>query len=140
MKGIKAFPVYIIIFFLSLGLSSCEKDRITILTDGVWSFSNITTTSEDETVKTMVAGMKAVYIDGTIQFFSDGTYIKEFALFDDEPGTWTLVGDTQLVLTPDDGVAQTSSIDKIKKDELVLIDTFVDAELNTFNTLTTWKR
>ncbi|MDT8400477.1 MAG: lipocalin family protein [Bacteroidales bacterium] len=138
MKRIISIPSYILITVLLLSLSSCQKDRVTLLTDGVWQFENITTNSENETIKTIVAGFKAVYTDGTMQFFSDGTYIKEFPLIVDETGNWELVGKTQLVFTPDGGLVQTASIDKISKSELVYLETFVEGDQNTFTTSTTW--
>jgi hypothetical protein len=138
MKKTIRYSAYIIISIIILSLSSCEKDRVTLLTDGVWKFENITTNSDDDAIKTIVAGLKAVYTDGTMQFFSDGTYVKEYALLDDETGTWELVGETQLVFSPDVGGIQTASIDKITKKELVYLETFVDQDQNPFNTTTTW--
>ncbi len=138
MKKAIRFSIYIIMAAVLVSLSGCQKDRVTLLTDGVWKFENITTKSEDEAVKTLVAGFKAAYTDGTMQFFSDGTYIKEFPLIDDETGTWELVGETQLVFTPDGGVVQTASIDRIRKKELVYLETFLDQNQNPFNTRTTW--
>jgi hypothetical protein len=138
MKKTIRYSAYIIISIIILSLSSCEKDRVTLLTAGVWKFENITTNSDDDAIKTIVAGLKAVYTDGTMQFFSDGTYVKEYALLDDETGTWELVGETQLVFSPDVGGIQTASIDKITKKELVYLETFVDQDQNPFNTTTTW--
>ncbi|MEA1887344.1 MAG: lipocalin family protein [Bacteroidota bacterium] len=138
MKKTIRFSLYIIMAAMLISLSSCQKDRLTLLTDGVWKFENITTHNEDEAIKTIVAGFKAVYTDGTMQFFSDRTYIKEYPLIDDETGTWELVGESQLVFTPDGGVVQTASIDEISKKELVYIETFLDQNQNPFNTTTTW--
>jgi len=138
MKRIIRFSTYILLSTMLLSLSSCEKDRVTLLTDGVWSFQNITTNSDDDAIKTLVAGLKAVYTDGTIQFFSDGTYVKEFPLIDDETGTWELVGESQLVFNIDGLGISTSSIEEISKKELVYIETLVDQNQNPFNTTTTW--
>lgn len=138
MKTISGFSLYIIMALLMAGISSCEKDRVTLLTDGVWTFENITTDSEDEAIKTIVAGFKAAYTDGTLQFFSDGTYTMEFPLIDNETGTWELVGETQLVFNPSAGAVGTASIDNITKSELVYLETFIDTNSNPFNTITTW--
>ena len=140
MKRAIRFSTYIIISIMLLSLSSCEKDRVTLLTDGVWKFENITTNSSDDAIKVIVAGLKAIYTDGTMEFFSDGTYIKEFPLIDDETGSWELMGETQLVFSPDAGGVQTASIDKISKKELVYIETYLDPDQNPFNTTTTWVR
>ncbi len=140
MKKIIRFSAYIIIAAMMTGLSSCEKDRVTLLTDGMWTFENITTNSDDEAIKTLVAGIKAYHIDGTLEFYSDGTYVMQFPLGNDETGTWELVGDTQLVFSPDSGGVQTSSIDRISKSELVYIATFVDQNSKAFNTTLTWVR
>ncbi|MBN1388871.1 MAG: hypothetical protein JW965_10515 [Bacteroidales bacterium] len=138
MKRTIRYSAYIIISILLMSLSSCEKDRITLLTDGVWKFENITTNSDDDAIKAIVAGLKAVYTDGTMQLFSDGTYVKEYPLIDDETGTWELVGETQLVFSPDAGGIQTASIDQLTRKELVYIETYVDQNQNPFNTTTTW--
>ena len=138
MKRTIRFSTYIIISIMLLSLSSCEKDRVTLLTDGVWKFENITTNSSDDAIKVIVAGLKAIYTDGTMEFFSGGTYIKEFPLIDDETGSWELIGETQLVFSPDAGGVQTASIDKISKKELVYIETYLDPDQNPFNTTTTW--
>ena len=138
MKRIIRFSTYILLSTMLLSLSSCEKDRVTLLTDGVWSFQNITTNSDDDAIKTLVAGLKAVYTDGTMQFFSDGTYVKEFPLIDDETGTWELVGESQLVFNINGLGISTSSIEEISKKELVYIETLVDQNQNPFNTTTTW--
>ena len=140
MKRAIRFSTYIIISIMLLSLSSCEKDRVTLLTDGVWKFENITTNSSDDAIKVIVAGLKAIYTDGTMEFFSDGTYIKEFPLIDDETGSWELMGETQLVFSPDAGGVQTASIDKISKKELVYIETYLDPDQIPFNTTTTWVR
>ncbi len=73
MKRIIRFSAYVLTAAVLLSMSSCEKDRVSILTDGVWQFENITTGSDDDNIKAIVAGMKAVFTDGTLQFFSDGT-------------------------------------------------------------------
>ena len=138
MKKTIKYSTYIIITIVILSFSSCEKDRITLLTDGVWKFKNITTNSDDDAIKAIVAGLKAVYTDGTMQLFSDGTYVKEYPIIEDESGTWELVGETQLVFSPDVGGIQTASIDRITKKELVYLETFVDQDQNPFNTTTTW--
>ena len=138
MKRTIKYSTYIIITIVILSFSSCEKDRITLLTDGVWKFENITTNSDDDAIKAIVAGLKAVYTDGTMQLFSDGTYVKEYPIIEDESGTWELVGETQLVFSPDVGGIQTASIDRITKKELVYLETFVDQDQNPFNTTTTW--
>jgi len=138
MKRTIKYSAYIIISIVLFSLSSCQKDRITLLTDGVWKFENITTNSDDDAIKVIVAGFKAVYTDGTMQLFSDGTYVKEYPLIDDETGSWELAGETQLIFSPDVGGIQTASIEKVTKKELVYLETFVDQNQNPFNTTTTW--
>ena len=64
--------------------------------------------------------------------------MKEYTIIEDESGTWELVGETQLVFSPDVGGIQTASIDRISKKELVYLETFVDQDQNPFNTTTTW--
>lgn len=138
MKRIIRFSAYLLTAAVLLSMSSCEKDRVSILTDGMWQFENITTSSDDDNIKAIVAGIKAVFTDGTLQFFSDGTYQMEFPLIDDETGSWELVGQSQLVFNIDGGGIRTASIEEISKKELSYIETLVDLDQNSFNTTTTW--
>lgn len=138
MKKISVLSTIIILAFLVTGLNSCKKDNETLLTDGIWNFENITTDSVDESIQTIVAGFKAAYTDATLQFFSDGTYVIEYPLIDDETGTWELAGSSKLIFTPDGGGLKSAVIEDISGKELVYLETFVDTNSNPFNTTTTW--
>lgn len=126
---------------LLLTLTGCETDNKTLLTDGIWKFSNMTTESEDEAVMTYVAIFKAIMTDGTMEFSSDKTYIISSPLLEEaQTGTWSLIGDDQLILDGDDDYVSTANIQTLSKKELKYIETYVDQNLGTFSVTTSWKR
>ncbi len=124
-----------------LTLTACEKDNTTLLTDGVWTFQNMTTDSEDETIINLIALGKALLTDATMEFQEGGTYILTSPLVED-PGTgeWELIGDDRLILDPDDEASSTSDIETLSKDKLSYQETFVDAQMNSYKITTTWTR
>jgi len=127
--------------FVMLTLTACEKDNQTLLTDGVWTFKNLTTDSEDETITGLIAFAKALLTDATLEFQEGGTYIIDSPLANDPmTGDWQLVGDDQLILDPDDEALSTSNIETLSKNELVYLETFVDAQMNTYTVTTSWTR
>ena len=127
---------------LLAGMTGCaDPEASALLTDGVWKFKNVTTDSEYDVIKTLVAGYKAFYVDATLEFKDGGEYIKEFALADPETGTWDLIGDDQLIFTDEDNNPFPANIDNLTKDELKYIQTLVDPQSQTtFNVTFTWSR
>lgn len=124
-----------------LTLTGCETDNKTMLTDGVWNFQNMTTDSEDDNIIALVTLGKALFTDATMEFQEGGAYILTSPLVDDpSTGDWQLVGDDQLILDPDDEVPSTSNIETLTKDKLSYMETFVDAEMNSYTVTTTWVR
>ena len=88
---------------MALTFSSCsDPEASTLLTDGKWKFKNLTTTSEDPDIITLVNALKMGFTDATLDFQDDGTYIQEFLIGDPETGSWELIGDDLLVLTSDE--------------------------------------
>ena len=55
-------------------------------------------------------------------------------------GTWSLIGDDQLILTEDGGVAQPANINVLSKKELSYIITGYDLSQNSYSVTTTWTR
>lgn len=142
MKSKKLYAAGLIaLLTLMFTLSSCEKDNLTLLTDGTWKFSNMTTNSTDPSVKSIVAFAKALMTDATIRFYEDGNYELRTPLSPDAvTGTWELIGSTQLIMTPTGDVGSTSSIDKLTKSEFDMIETWLDQSGATYSTTTSWKR
>jgi uncharacterized lipoprotein NlpE involved in copper resistance len=137
-KSISGIALSLIIM---LTLTGCDKDNKTLLTDGVWTFQNFTTDSEDETVISLVTLAKVLLTDATMEFQEGGTYIMASPLANDPTtGEWQLIGDTQLILNPDGDVSSTSSIETLTKDKLSYSETFVDSQLNSYKVTTTWSR
>ncbi|MFH0757795.1 MAG: lipocalin family protein [Bacteroidota bacterium] len=133
---------FIGIVLLMLSMSACsDPDAATQLTDGIWNFRNMTTDSEDETITGMIALGKALLTDATMEFQSDKTYMMDSPLLaEPETGTWSLIGEDQLILTPDDGYPSTANIEELTKDKLTYIETYVNQEMNTYSVTTTWAR
>ncbi|SRR6056297_106432 len=123
-------------------LSGCEQDANTLLTDGVWTFEDMTTDSENENTQSLIAFAKALMTDATLEFSGDGTYIMTSPLSDNpSTGTWTLVGEDQLTMTPDgDELASTGNIETLTQDKLSYLETFVDEQQNSYTTKTIWVR
>ena len=137
MKKILRFTRYLLLIAIIAGFSGCEKDTLTLLTDGEWQFSNLTTTSLNEDVQALVALGKAIMTDGTISFDQDGTYIMDSPVIDAETGTYELVG-SQLIFN--DGTVRTASIDEITKDKLVYLETYIYLDTETYTIKYSWKR
>ena len=126
---------------IMLTLTACETDNKTLLTDGVWTFQNLTTDSEDETVIALVTLAKALLTDATMEFQEGGTYILISPLAQNPTtGDWQLIGVDQLILDPDGETASTSNIETLTKDKLSYKETFMDAQMNSYAIKTTWGR
>lgn len=126
---------------LMLSLTACDKDNSTLLIDGVWTFQNLTTDSDDESIIGLVALGKALLTDATLELQEGGTYILNSPLVDNPTtGEWQLVGDDQLILDPDDELPSTSNIETLTKDKLSYMESFVDGQMNSYTITTTWSR
>ena len=136
------FSVLGMALMMMLAMTSCsDPDATTQLTDGIWKFNNMTTDSEDDDIILGVKALKLYHTEATIEFQSGGDFIKQYYLEQDpETGTWSLIGDDQLILTPDDGFPSTANINELTKDKLKYVETFVDLELNAYSLTTTWVR
>jgi len=100
----------------------------------------MTTDSEDEDIIALVTWMKAALTDGYLEFNSDNTYLMDAPLLAEaESGTWSLIGDDQLVLEGNMGPS-TANIETLSKTELKYIETYVDAEMNPYSVTTKWTR
>jgi hypothetical protein len=137
-KLISGLTVAMLVMFT---LTGCEKDNRTLLTDGVWTFKNLTTDSENETISGLITLAKVLMTDATMEFQDGGTYIMDSPLADQPTtGDWQLVGTDQLILTPEGELASTSNIETLSKSELTYIETFVDEQLNSYTVTTSWTR
>ena len=124
-----------------LTLTACETDNKNLLTDGVWTFQNLTTNSEDGTVIALVTLAKALLTDATMEFQEGGTYILTSPLAQDPTtGDWQLIGEDQLILDPDGEATSTANIETLSKDKLSYTETMVDVQMNSYTITTTWIR
>lgn len=129
------------IAMILLSLTGCETDNKTLLTDGVWKFSNMTTDSEDQDIIAFVTLGKAILTDGTLEINADETYILSAPLLQDsQSGTWSLVGEDQLIFKGEDNSTSTANIETLSKKELKYIETYVDAGMNSYSITTSWSR
>ena len=129
------------IAMILLSLTGCETDNKTLLTDGVWKFSNMTTDSEDQDIIAFVTLGKAILTDGTLEINADETYILSAPLLQNsQTGTWSLVGEDQLIFKGEDNITSTANIETLSKKELKYIETYVDPEMNSYSITTSWSR
>jgi hypothetical protein len=133
-----------IALMLMITMTGCsEPDASAQLTDGIWNFSNITTDSEDELIIALIAFNKEAGAGSTLEFQEGGDYIQDSPELEETiTGTWSLIGDDQLILTPDteDFIQSTLNINELSKDKLKY--TFADPGLNneSVNITVTWTR
>ncbi|MGW8314141.1 MAG: lipocalin family protein [Bacteroidales bacterium] len=122
--------------------SGCEKDQKTLLTDGIWKFKSMTTNSDDETTQDFIFVANALMSGATMEFKSDGTYLTTSPLADEPTsGTWSLIGDDQLILTPEGAsVSQPNNIEVLSKSELKYLETGIDLSQNPHTITTSWSR
>jgi hypothetical protein len=121
--------------------TGCETDNKTLLTDGIWKFSNMTTDSQDEDIITLLNLGKAILTEGTMEFKADETFILSAPLLQEsQTGTWSLIGDDQLIMDSDGDLVSRANIETLSKSELKYIETIVDAEVNSYTVTTSWSR
>ena len=135
-KGIALFAIALLL------ITACESDNQSLLTDGVWNFSNMTTDSDSQDIISLITLGKALMTDATLEFKADKTYIITAPLLQEpETGTWSLIGDDTLVMSNDDDPGGTANIEVLTKKELKYITTIPNTEMNSFNMITTtWSR
>jgi hypothetical protein len=130
-----------LVAIMMLAMTSCaDPEASALLTDGAWTFKNLTTDSDDDAVKDAVQVLKLIHIDATLEFQDGGDYLIEFALGDPESGSWELIGDDQLILNPDEGTVPASNSQTLTEDRLTYIQTWPDQELGTFSMTFVWER
>ena len=135
LSGISMIAIALLLF------TGCESDNKTLLTDGVWKFSNMTTDSEDQDIIALITLGKAILTDGTMEFKADETFILSAPLLQEsQTGTWSLIGDDQLIMDNEGDLGSTANIDVLTKKELKYIETFVDTEMNRYNVTTSWSK
>lgn len=122
-------------------LTGCETDNKNLLTDGLWTFQDLTTDSENENITTLIVIAKALMTGATMEFQEGGTYIMDSPLANEPTtGDWQLLGEDQLILEPEGEVASTSSIETLSKSELIYVETMVDEQMNSYTITTSWSR
>ena len=132
-----------IAIFMLIALSSCaDPEASALLTDHTWKFDEMTTDHEDEAIQLLVLGISAGYTHATLNFDADDTYILDIPLSQQDPetGTWTLIGDDQLILDDDNSdYPQTFNIETLSEDHLKYLQTLIDPQSQkTFTLTTSW--
>ena len=141
MKTKNLFSGLLISLFFLFTLTGCEKDQNTLLADGVWTFENLTTDSEDETTQSIIALGKALLTNATLELQADGNYLITSPLMEEpNTGTWSLIGDDRLIMNTEGEAASTGNIETLTKNQLTYIETFSEVNLNTYTVTTTWIR
>ncbi len=120
-------------------ITGCTKPE-NILTDGIWTFEDLTHDSEDEFTSSMLTLGKAVLTDATLEFQESGDYIIDSPLTDNPSiETWELIEDEQLIMNAGDDTS-TNTIIVLNKTMLQYSETGVDMSRNIYTVITTWVR
>lgn len=130
MKKINKITVFTVVLTALLASGGCnifKPNNDDLLTDHLWKFDKITTTSTDETIQSLVAFTGAMMTGATLEFHTDGTYTLSMA-GEMEDGTWELIDDDEVLLMDTDELI----IIKLTKDELVLESEVVNNEYGTY--------
>jgi hypothetical protein len=135
-KNISGIALSLIIM---LTFTGCERDNQALLTKGVWTFKQMTTDSQNDTITSMITLSNDLFKDVTMEFQEGGTYIKTFPLTEEaETGEWQLIASDQLILDPDNGEVTSSNIETLTKRKLSYLDTFVDGLMDPYTITTVW--
>lgn len=116
------------LLFILLSVTGCEKmSDEELLTNHIWKWDRMTTTSTDENVLVMIAFANALMTGATFEFLENGTYNLTATNYTDS-GTWELLDDDTVLMDTDE-----MTIVKLTKDELVLEGIEVDDELGAYS-------
>jgi hypothetical protein len=141
MKTKQIISGIVMVLVIIFSATGCEQDNKTLLTDGIWNFKTLTSDSEDENTQNWILLAKALMTEATIEFQEDGTYILNSPLMEEPTtGTWSLIGDDQLVMNPEGGVISTQNIQVLTRNDLKYIETVPDLSQNPATTTTSWTR
>jgi hypothetical protein len=141
MKTKQIISGIVMVLVIIFSATGCEQDNKTLLTDGIWNFKTLTSDSEDENTQNWILLAKALMTEATIEFQEDGTYILNSPLMEEPTtGTWSLIGDDQLVMNPEGGVTSTQNIQVLTRNDLKYIETVPDLSQNPATTTTSWTR
>ncbi|MDT8402513.1 MAG: hypothetical protein RQ743_12530 [Bacteroidales bacterium] len=138
MKIIRNFTAYLVLLAAILASGGCDifkPSNDDLLTDHIWNFDRITTTSTNETVQGIVTFANAMMIGSTLQFHTDGTYTITMGDETDD-GTWNLINDDEVLMMDTDEMI----VIKLTKDELVLESEEVDNEYGTYTVTMCWEK
>ncbi len=119
--------------------TGCEKlSDEELLTSHVWRFKELTTTSTDQNIIALVAFTNALMVNATMEFRKDGTYILS-ALNKTSEGTWDLSADgTVLTIEPAGENADTMTVVKLTKEDLILQGTESHESYGTYSVTMHW--
>ena len=141
MKTKQIISGIVMVLVIIFSATGCEQDNKTLLTDGIWNFKTLTSDSEDENTQNWILLAKALMTEATIELQEDGTYILNSPLMEEPTtGTWSLIGDDQLVMNPEGGVTSTQNIQVLTRNDLKYIETVPDLSQNPATTTTSWTR
>lgn len=127
--------------FLGLLLTACGSENASLLTDGIWTFQDMSTDSEDSAIISVVSLGEALLTGASMEFQESGTFILSSSLVQTPTtGEWQLIGDDKLVLDPENESTSTNKIKSLTKDKLSYSESFTDGQTNSYIVTTTWTR
>jgi len=124
---------------LLLFTTSCEKlSDEELLTDHIWRYKSMTTTSTDPNIIALVGFINTLMVNATMDFNEDGTYTLS-AMNQTTTGTWELTNDGKtLFIKPSEGEVDEMTVVKLTKEELVLQGEEVDSTYGKYSVTMSW--
>ncbi|MBN2634309.1 MAG: hypothetical protein JXR66_12180 [Bacteroidales bacterium] len=127
MKKISTLLFSLSLISVILFTTGCEKmSNEELLLDHIWTYDEMTTSSNNETVLAIVALSNALMAGSTFEFMSDGSYIITTSSSSDT-GTWEFIDDDTFLMDTDQ-----MEIVSLTEDEFVIEAEEVDNEYGTY--------
>ncbi|MGQ9620974.1 MAG: lipocalin family protein [Bacteroidales bacterium] len=118
---------------------SCEKlSDEELLTNHIWKYKEMTTTSTDPNIISIVTFVNALMVNATMDFNEDGTYTLS-AMGQTTTGTWELSEDGKTLITETSGGEEdVLTVVKLTKDNLTLQGQEVDNTYGAYSVTIYW--
>lgn len=132
---------FLFLWMVFLALYGCGKDLSPMLTEGIWTFQDLATTSGNDSVRSSVDLERAFLTDATLAFGSDGTFqIRLPLLTQPTRGTWMLSGNDRLTLVVDNMPPSNTVILLLTEEHLSYREFLSGAGVADYTITTSWAR
>jgi hypothetical protein len=116
---------FLMLFLVFAGCNKLSDEEM--VTDHPWTWKEMTTTSDNETLLSFIALTNALMTNATFEFSANGTYTLT-ALNNTESGTWQMIDDDTFMMDTDE-----MTIVKLTKDDFIVRSDETDSEYGTYS-------